>query len=249
MICCEGYSITGTSGINGDAYYISPDQTLFLLADGASGAGSEGKVLMARLCVETARNHPFSLSEQPPKEYLSALIWEVNNKLIALSQERGQYVFGTLIIGVVKDGLATVAAVGDSPGFYIHHNVVKQVAKTKKAYYNLVEMGLYSEQELDRAVHQLPEHMWSMFDRFLPMVVPKFELEEIRLHPGDCLIFCSDGVGDYVEADDLQEAVGRENLLEGIQAVITTAKENSIKERGCLRYDDLTVVAYRFEAI
>lgn len=239
MTCCEGYSITGTSGINGDAFYISPDQTLFLLADGASGAGSEGKVLMARLCVEAARNHPFPLSELSPKEYLSALIWEVNNKLIALSQERRQYVFGTLIIGVVKDGLVTVAAVGDSPGFYIHHNVVKQVAKTKKAYYNLVEMGIYSEQELDRAVHQLPEHMWSMFDRFLPMVVPKFELEEIRLHPGDSLIFCSDGVGDYVEADDLKGAVSRDDLLGGIQDLITTAKEHSIRERGCLCYDDL----------
>lgn len=248
MTCCEGYSVTGTSGINGDAYYISPDKTLFLLADGASGAGSEGKVLMARLCVETARNRPFSLSKQP-KEYLSSLIWEINNKLIALSQERRQYIFGTLIIGVVKDGLAAVAAVGDSPGFYIHHNLVKQVAKTKKAYYNLVEMGLYSEQELDRAVHQLPEHMWSMFDRFLPMVFPKFEMEEIYLNPGDSLVFCSDGVGDYVGTDDLKEAVGRENLLEGIQAVIAAAKEHSIRERGCLRYDDLTVVAYRLEAI
>lgn len=52
MALCEGFGIVGTSGVNSDAYYISPDQTTFLLADGASGAGRKGKVLMSRICLQ-----------------------------------------------------------------------------------------------------------------------------------------------------------------------------------------------------
>lgn len=38
-----GYTYVGSSGINGDVFYISHDKKLFLLADGASGAGQMGK--------------------------------------------------------------------------------------------------------------------------------------------------------------------------------------------------------------
>lgn len=244
MALCEGYSVVGTSGINGDAYYISPDKSTFLLADGASGAGSEGKVLMSKLCVEVVKNNPFSLSELSPKEYLVKLIWEINNKLIAISQEQGHYIFGTIIICVVKENVGTIVAIGDSPAFYIHNNSITQVAKTKKTYHNLVEMGLYSEQELEQAVHKLPEHMWSMFDRFIPMVVPTYVIEEIKLVKKDIIVFCSDGVSDYVQLDYIKDIVREENLLESINTVINTAKENSIRERNCIRYDDLTFVAY-----
>ncbi|MDE6420585.1 MAG: hypothetical protein K2K87_08675 [Lachnospiraceae bacterium] len=124
MALCVGYSMVGTSGINGDAYYISPDKTTFLLADGASGAGSEGKVLMSKLCVEVVKNNPFFLSELSPKEYLVKLIWEINNRLIAVSQEQKHYIFGTIIIGVVKDHVGTIVAIGDSPAFWIHDNTI-----------------------------------------------------------------------------------------------------------------------------
>lgn len=244
MALCEGYSVVGTSGINGDAYYISPDKSTFLLADGASGAGSEGKVLMSKLCVEVVKNNPFSLSELSPKEYLVKLIWEINNKLIAISQQQGHYIFGTIIICVVKENVGTIVAIGDSPAFYIHNNSITRVAKTKKTYHNLVEMGLYTEQELEQAVYKLPEHMWSMFDRFIPMVVPTYVIEEIKLEKKDIIVFCSDGVSDYVQLDYIKDIVREENLLESINTVINTAKENSIRERNCIKYDDLTMIAY-----
>lgn len=244
MALCEGYSMVGTSGVNGDAYYISPDKTTFVLADGASGAGSKGKVLMSNLCVEVVKDNPFSLSELSPKDYLVKLIWEINNKLIAISQEQKRYIFGTIIICVVKDNIGTIAAIGDSPAFFIHNNSIAQVAKPKKAYYNLVKMGLYSEQQLEEAVHNLPEHMWSMFDRYIPMVVPIYAIEEIELEEKDKIVFCSDGVSDYAGLDYIKDAVSEENLLESIKMVINTAKENSIRERECVKYDDLTLLVY-----
>lgn len=245
MALCVGCSMVGTSGINGDAYYISPDKTTFLLADGASGAGSEGKVLMSKLCVEVVKNNPFFLSEMSPKEYLVKLIWEINNRLIAVSQEQKHDIFGTIVIGVVKERVGTIVAIGDSPAFWIHGNTITRVAKTKKTYYNLVEMGLYSEQQLEQAVHGLPEHMWSMFDRFIPMVVPTYAVEEIGLEKNDMILFCSDGVSDYMQLEEIKDVVSGEDVSESIQTVLNTARDNSIRERNCVRYDDLTMIVYR----
>ena len=42
MAKCFGKSIVGTSGVNGDAFYISSDKSTIVLADGASGAGADG---------------------------------------------------------------------------------------------------------------------------------------------------------------------------------------------------------------
>ncbi len=74
MSLCYGNSHVGTSGINGDSFYISPDNTVFMLSDGASGAGSEGKVIMSKLCAEMVKNNSFSLSELSAKDYLDKMI-------------------------------------------------------------------------------------------------------------------------------------------------------------------------------
>ncbi len=70
MPLCYGNSHMGTSGINGDSFYISPDNTVFMLSDGASGAGSEGKVIMSRTCAETVKNTPFFPSRRRQKTTL-----------------------------------------------------------------------------------------------------------------------------------------------------------------------------------
>ena len=149
------------------------------------------------------------------------------------------------MIGVVKDDRGSIAAMGDAPAFFIQNDSSVRVAKPEKAYYNLVKMGLYSEQQLEEAVHKLPEHMWSMFDRYIPMVVPIYAIEEIRLKEKDKIVFCCDGVSDYVQSEYMKEVLSGEDLLQSIKTVINTAKENSIRERNCVKYDDLTMVAYR----
>lgn len=86
-ILSYGSSCTGSSGINGDVFYISPDEKVFLLADGASGAGKDGKVLMGKTCIEIAKEFDYSASDLDAKEYIDKLFWNINNRLIEISQE------------------------------------------------------------------------------------------------------------------------------------------------------------------
>lgn len=244
MSLCEGNSLTGTSGINGDSFFISQDKTTILLADGASGAGKDGKVIMSNLCVEIIKNNPFSLSGLSAKEYLDNMIWKINNELISISQDKKKYIFGTLVIGVVQDNIATVIAVGDSPAYFINGQSITRIAKPQKAYQNLIDMGLYTEMQLEEAVRKLPEHLWSMFDRYIPMVVPLYAIEEIEMQNGDMIVLCCDGISDYIQPQNMKDAININDLPQSINMIINNAKEQSIKERKCVKYDDLTMVVY-----
>lgn len=54
-------------------------------------------------------------------------------------------------------------------------------------------------------------------------------------------MFCSDGVSDYVPLSHIRDVVSEEDLFGSIKTVINTARENSIRERKCVKYDDLTL--------
>lgn len=242
MSLCYGNSLVGTSGVNGDSFYISPDNTVFMLSDGASGAGKEGKVIMSQLCAETVKNNPFSSSELSAKAYLDKIIWQINNKLIEASQSRKSLVFGTLVICVVCGNTAYIAAAGDSPAYFLHSNTAVRIAKPKKTYQNLIDMGFFSEEQLEEAVHRLPEHMWSMFDIFIPSVVPSYSFEEIKLSEGDIVLLCCDGVSDNISPEFIGENINTHDLTESVDNILNSARERSVKEKGYS--DDLTMVVY-----
>ncbi len=234
MSLCYGNSHVGTSGINGDSFYISPDNTVFMLSDGASGAGSEGKVIMSRTCAETVKNTPFFPSRLSAKDYIDKMIWQINNKLIEISQSRKSLVFGTLVICAVCGDTIHIAAAGDSPAYFLHNNTAVRIAKPKKKYQNLIDLGLFSEEQLEEAVHRLPEHMWSMFDTFIPSVVPEYSYEEISLKDGDVI--------DCLSPEFIWENIAADNLPQSVDTLINTAKERSLGEKGYC--DDLTMIAY-----
>lgn len=245
MAFCFGDSLVGTSGTNGDAFYISPDYSTILFADGASGAGNDGKVTMSRCCVRNVEEFPFFNSGLSPQKYIDELIWKINNELIHISQKNNKCIFGTLVIRVINDDTATFASIGDSPAFVISENNVERIAKTKKTYDILVQMGLFTEKQLDEYVHKLPEHMWSMFDTFIPMVVPKYALEECRLQDGDIVAICCDGVSDYLSTNELLQLIDSDDLPKSVDTIIAQAKNQAIEEHKRNQYDDITVVLYQ----
>ena len=78
------------------------------------------------------------------------MIWEINNGLISLSQEKRRLLFGTVLLCVVQDSVATIGAVGDSPAYLIRKAAISQVAKPPKTYQNLIDTGWYSPRTAGR---------------------------------------------------------------------------------------------------
>ena len=244
MAFCYGDSVVGTTGINGDAFFISSDNTTIMLADGASGAGEKGKVIMSSHCVKTLEQEPFSGSGLSPEEYLDTIIWKINDDLIKISQKSKTYTFGTLIICVVHNHIVNIASIGDSPAYVIHNGSIRRVSKSIKTYQNLIDMDLLTEDQAEEYIRKLHPYMYSMFDRFIPMVVPEYSIEKVELTSGDVIVLCCDGVSDFISPDEIKDIISTNAVSEGISKIIEIAKYRSIKEHGCEKYDDITVVTY-----
>jgi|GEM_PF-6369558 len=103
-------------------------------------------------------------------------------------------------------------------------------------------MGIFTAVQVDEHVKSLPEYMWSMFDIFIPMVVPTYTLVEVDIMSNDMIVLCTDGISDYIKPEEIKELLRLNNLAESITKIIGVAKEKSLK--ASQRYDDLTVVVY-----
>jgi len=155
---------TGSSGVNGDVFYISPDNKVFLLADGASGAGNDGKVLMGKTCIEIVKEFDYSSSRLDAKEYVDKLFWKINNRLIEISQEHRKLVYGTIDIAIFDNGILTVTTLGDSPVFYYDEHEIKRVAKNPKKYEDMIGAGYITKEQYQGYTNQMHEMMWGCFD-------------------------------------------------------------------------------------
>ncbi len=237
-----GKSIVGSTGINGDAFYISSNKQLILLADGASGAGEDGKVLMGQLCIETAKEL-LPLENERPEVFLDRLFWAINNRLIEVSQKRKEYVFGTLVIGLIHNDVLTVASIGDSPAYHFDGEKTIEVAKSARRYESMIEQGHITREQYDGYIANMHPWMWSCFNSFIPMVVPNHKIEQIHLKPGDVFAMCCDGVSDWVTGEELIKVSIEKNLDHAMETIMETAKQRSIVDTGY--FDDLTLVVVR----
>ena len=243
-ISSYGATLVGSSGINGDSFYISPDEKVFILSDGASGAGKNEKVLMSNTCVEIAKQYDFVASPLSPEEYVDFLFWKINNQLIELSQKDRTLFYGTIIIAVIDGNTLTITTFGDSPAYLFSNGTIKRIAKNKKRYEGMVDDGFISRDEYDGYVKQMHERMWSCFDYFLPEVVPNNVIEQYSLNHGDIVVMCCDGLSDWIEPDAIVSAISEKGIKDGIDTLIRQAKDTSLSSNNY--YDDITAIALSF---
>ena len=242
--CSYGLTQTGSSGVNGDVFYISLDDIIFLLADGASGAGSDGKVLMGKTCIEIVKEFDYSSSRLDAKEYVDKLFWKINNRLIEISQEHRKLVFGTIDIAIFDNGVLTVTTFGDSPVFYFDGVESKRIAKNQKKYEWMIDSGYITREQYQGSINQMHEMMWSCFDYFIPEIVPNNIIEQYKVKPNDILIMCCDGMSDWISEDRIFKTLIDCRLEDGINKLIVEAKENSLNAKNF--FDDITAIAIKW---
>jgi serine/threonine protein phosphatase PrpC len=244
-ILSYGMTLTGSSGINGDSFYISPDNKVFILSDGASGSGKQGKVLMSGTCVEIAKQNEFLYSNLEPKDYVDSLFWKMNNELIRLSQESRKRCYGTIIIAVIENNTLTITTLGDSPAFLYSGGAIKQVAKYIKRYSDMVEQGYITQDEYDGYIKQMHERMATCFDYFLPEIIPTNVIEQYTIKPGDMIVMCCDGLSDHLTPDRMFDAIIKYGIYDGVNNLISQAKEIALSKTKY--YDDITAIAVQFQ--
>lgn len=234
------YSLTGSSGVNGDMVYAAEDGKLFILADGASGAGKDGKVLMGKICQETALEYTYSASEITAAEYVNNLLRKINERLTDVSREHNSYVFGTLDIALIEDGMLTVTSMGDSPMYLKNKYSISQIGRCPKKYEWMIDSGIITHEQYWKYIDSMHDMMKSCFDEFIPAVVPCNRVEQYPFTNGDMMVMCCDGLSDWLSAKDIFLIVNTFDLSDSAHRLCEIAKERALAEQNY--YDDISVI-------
>jgi PPM family protein phosphatase len=227
----HGASDVGLVRVNNeDAWLISLEKQIFLLADGLGGhqagevAAREAMECFFAIFSAWKKEQIVSpakkcLSEEEIEESLRACFAQTNAYLFQLSFShellRGM---GTTFCSLSFHGQkVAVAHVGDSRIYLLRGNALEQLTKD-----HCWTKGFFSEQIAEDIPHK------GVLTRALgttPKVEPTIKLLEV--HPNDLFLLCSDGLSDMLEHEEIEKILRMPLTIgERVRTLISTAKAN-----------------------
>ncbi|HLE13148.1 MAG TPA: PP2C family serine/threonine-protein phosphatase [Anaerolineales bacterium] len=223
-----------------------------IIADGVGGhlAGE----LAAEMAVEIISREMAAGDPAHPIDTLRTAIQRAGSEISAraVSDTRAEGMSTTCVCAWVIGDRLYAAWVGDSRLYLIRHGKALRLTTDHTWVQEAVEKGIIT---LDQArnhpnAHVLRRHLGSQNG-----VEPDFRIrtdpeqsdsqaeanQGLRLHPGDRLILCSDGLTDLVEDEEILERLRDKTLDEALPELINLANE-----RG--GHDNITVVGLQVPA-
>lgn len=195
---------------NQDNLYLSPDERLYVIADGMGGTANGARA--SSLAVETIEqlwSQPCSReTETEVHNWLEMAVSSANARIYEEASEVAcrSSRMGTTIVAAVhtNDGLLQIAHVGDSRAYLIRsgkatpltvdHSVVMEMHKAKQLtekqawssiYRNLLTRCLGHEDEV------------------------KIDITSVVIEPGDWVVLCTDGLNSVLEDDTIGRIVSK----------------------------------------
>ncbi len=186
---------------NEDAVFIEPGIGLAILADGMGGynagevaSGMATAVIGAELA-QGLRRAKVGVSEQ-----IESVIAHANSSIYQAAESQPQYsgMGTTLVMAVFRDNLISVAHIGDSRMYRLRGDAFECVTRDHSLLQEQIDSGMITEEDARRSQNK------NLVTRALgvdPVVEPEIHTYEVA--PGDLYLFCSDGLNDMVENDDI----------------------------------------------
>ena len=197
-------------GHNEDAVFANPHLGLAILADGMGGynagevaSGMATTLLSADIEEGLVLKGAWEL-EPDGEPYANVLLREriatANSSIFHAAQTQSQYsgMGTTLVLGLFADNLLTVAHIGDSRLYRLRDGEFVQITRDHSLLQEQIDSGLLTPEQARLSMNK------NLVTRALgvdPEVTP-----EIRSYPvqaGDLFLFCSDGLNDMVEDEEI----------------------------------------------
>ena len=162
---------------NEDAFLIDKAKGIFAVADGVTipYGGKEA----SNLAIDLVRNY------LNPKKFEESL--DKINEIFAKKREEKEIVgFTTLTVLCIRNDVAKVANIGDSPAYLIRGNEVKEIYISDRTPFGIRAMDGYTE----------------------------FHITSVNVMPHDIFCLCTDGVSDYLSKKELLKLVKKYDSLE-----------------------------------
>lgn len=224
---------------------VGKDGVVLAVSDGMGGALA-GEVA-SRMSVDTVRdvllgNDP-NITYSPDEKHslIDSLLRATiiaNSEIHHLGQEEPQYngMGATFTGAAVKDELIDFVQVGDSRGYVIRGEEIKQTTKDQSLVQQLIDVNQISEEEAET-------HM--LRNVILQALGAQSEITpvscRVRIRRGDMVLLCSDGLSGKLRADDMLKII-KENENDLAKACNDLVDEAN--NRG--GEDNITVVLAKF---
>jgi protein phosphatase len=109
----------------------------------------------------------------------------------------------TLVVGIFHDNRVTVGHIGDSRLYRMRGEVFQQITRDHSLLQEQIEAGIIT---LEQARHSQNKNLVTRAVGIDPEV--EAEIHDHEVLPGDVYLFCSDGLNDMVEDDEIAMTLG-----------------------------------------
>ncbi len=222
---------------------VAPDgrMGIFAVADGMGGQKA-GEVASA-IAIETLREDLLPLLDMagseggdasgvsvssapdvPLTSYVRAAIARCNERILDHAQEHPETrgMGSTLTLALVKGSLAIIANVGDSRTYRVRGGAIESLTHDHSLVAQLVAMGEIAPDE----IYTHPQRNF-IFRALGAESEVQPDIFTERLHSGDTLLLCSDGLWDMVRDDAIYRAIGAvEGLEQAATGLVALANDN-----------------------
>lgn len=187
---------------NEDAVATHPAIGVAVLADGMGGYNA-GEVAsgMATAVISTELEQGLIEGRKSISELLETVIGHANESIYRAAESQPQYsgMGTTLVMAVFRDNHISVAHIGDSRMYRLRGDVFECVTRDHSLLQEQIDSGMITEEDARRSQNK------NLVTRALgvdPVVEPEIHTYEVET--GDVYLFCSDGLNDMVENEDIE---------------------------------------------
>ena len=241
-VCAQG-SRQGGRAYNEDRVAIAERDAavLMVLGDGLGGHKG-GAIASATLCQVAVRAFRAVRSAriQDPSNFLAFIMFQTHQALKDLGRRLDPPIEPrtTGVLGLVQDGCAYWAHVGDSRLYHLRNNAAISRTHDDTTIEKFRERGILDDKE-SRA-HPEKSHLLACLGG---REEPTIHLSaEIALRTGDMLLLCSDGVWEAISDTELARALDHPVLENGLADLLLTAENRRRKAA-----DNISAAALRWQ--
>lgn len=187
---------------NEDAVHINPRIGLAVLADGMGGynAGEVASGMATALIGSEIEKYLDTQGARNVRGLIETEVSRANSAIYQSAQSQPQYagMGTTLVMALFGDDGLTVAHIGDSRLYRLRDGALEILTRDHSLLQEQIDSGMITAEEARRSQNK------NLVTRALgvdPSVEP--EIHEHDAIPGDVYLFCSDGLNDMVDDEDI----------------------------------------------
>lgn len=191
---------------NEDSVAVSHDARMVIVADGMGGynAGEVASVMLVQILNRELRNRLVAAGPEADvalvRELLTTSVERANTAIYQAAKAHAHYagMGTTLVIGLFGDRRVVVGHIGDSRAYLLRGGTFRHLTRDHTWLQEQVDKGEMTPLQAQRS------GMRSLLTRAVgvdPQV--RLEVNEFPVEAGDLFLFCSDGLTDSIEDDEL----------------------------------------------